>query len=633
MLARVRLLWSNLPLRRKGLIVVGLPIVTLLIAGIFTVRMLEQSRTAQQLVNQSRQIQVELQDLRTTLIDADAGVRGYLLTGKEDFLNLFYEAETTLPQIFETVQTLLHNDAEQLERLQQAESQIAQEFAALRQLLNYAQILERDPELIEGFIVTSQVVSDSFSAQLDLMVDRQEELLVLRETEQTRSARNVFIASTLNIMFGVLGGLLAIQLFSSGITQRIRQLIQTTDHLAQSGTIVEIRKNRDEIGQLEHTLHETSKLLQNRQYALQQAHQETRKQLEQVNLRNQQISLLNDLGHRLHEAKTLSDILDAVETIRHQADALYPMNTGSLYLFDEDTQMYQRTLVWGDVSTQPESIHWKDCCACDEGIRYDYNTEAEIGCCDHFQDAIAPMHFCCTLVAQEQKVGIFSITGQQPFTESGQRTFQATADLIALAVANLKLRESLTKQALHDPLTGLHNRRFLEVELERERHRAKRNDSPFSILAIDIDHFKRINDRYGHDVGDMVLKAFGALLQNSFRKQDIVCRYGGEEFLVVMPDSTLEDSRARAEALSKAVRQLRIPVKGQEAELEMISVSIGVSSFPKHGTESRDLIRNADLALYRAKDLGRNRIVLADHSTIKDEFASTPSQESDLRLS
>ncbi len=172
------------------------------------------------------------------------------------------------------------------------------------------------------------------------------------------------------------------------------------------------------------------------------------------------------------------------------------------------------------------------------------------------------------------------------------------------------LQAQLREEAIHDPLTGLYNRRYLEETLTRELARAGREGRPISILMGDIDHFKHLNDTYGHHAGDEALRALGDLLRNCSRTSDIPCRYGGEEFVVVLPDMSLEVARKRAELVRQEFENLRIDFNGIRLSS---TVSIGVAVCPDHGTTADELIDTADQALYKAKYTGRNRVCLASH--------------------
>lgn len=173
----------------------------------------------------------------------------------------------------------------------------------------------------------------------------------------------------------------------------------------------------------------------------------------------------------------------------------------------------------------------------------------------------------------------------------------------------VRLTETLRQQSIRDPLTGLFNRRFMEEALLRELLRAERLEQSLSVIMLDIDHFKRFNDTFGHDAGDLVLRQVGAFLHAHIRGADIACRYGGEEFILVLPGASLAAAQARADQLRLVTRDLVLQYEGQS--LGTFSFSIGVAGYPEHGRIYSALLRAADEALYRAKRAGRDRVVVA----------------------
>ena len=175
----------------------------------------------------------------------------------------------------------------------------------------------------------------------------------------------------------------------------------------------------------------------------------------------------------------------------------------------------------------------------------------------------------------------------------------------------LKSRALLRELSVRDHLTGLFNRRYMEETLERELLRASRKRLSLDILMIDVDGFKQFNDNFGHVGGDLVLHEFGGLLFEHFRGEDVACRYGGDEFVVVLLDASLEKTRDRAELLCEHTRRLSLQFYGQT--LDLITISVGIAAFPEHGSTSAEILKAADTALYRAKHSGRNRVVVADY--------------------
>jgi diguanylate cyclase (GGDEF)-like protein/PAS domain S-box-containing protein len=183
--------------------------------------------------------------------------------------------------------------------------------------------------------------------------------------------------------------------------------------------------------------------------------------------------------------------------------------------------------------------------------------------------------------------------------------------------ALFEANERLQHESIHDPLTGLYNRRYLEDILERETRRAVRAEHGLSVILLDLDHFKRFNDTYGHDAGDTVLRETAALFLKSVRAEDIVCRYGGEEFVIILPMADFKVACARAERIREKVRELHLLYRGQP--LGSITVSAGVAGLPEHGIVPKELLAAADAALYRAKAEGRDRVIGAEGETIKAE--------------
>ena len=184
-------------------------------------------------------------------------------------------------------------------------------------------------------------------------------------------------------------------------------------------------------------------------------------------------------------------------------------------------------------------------------------------------------------------------------------------DRVGPALSNLRLRDAMREMALRDGLTGLYNRRYLEDALNREIHRAERSGKPLAVIMIDIDNFKQFNDRHGHDAGDFVLSALARAIARNIRPSDLACRYGGEEFAVVLPEADMEIARERAEEMRLAIRNTNLTHLGQT--LAAPSASFGIAVYPAHGSNAPELLKASDGALYRAKREGRDRISSENH--------------------
>ena len=205
---------------------------------------------------------------------------------------------------------------------------------------------------------------------------------------------------------------------------------------------------------------------------------------------------------------------------------------------------------------------------------------------------------------EQAQLGMYlDISEQKQIEEAlkeSQRALQAQLEKIQL------LQDQLREQAIRDPLTGLYNRRYMEETLDREIAQAKRSNTPIGIVLLDLDHFKIFNDTHGHQNGDLVLQELGKLLEKQFRSGDIACRYGGEEFLVIMPGTTLKDACQRADEVR--ILFAKIPFQTVVQRQSHVTLSAGVSVYPDHGLDSEEIINCADQALYMAKNSGRNRV-------------------------
>jgi diguanylate cyclase (GGDEF)-like protein len=184
--------------------------------------------------------------------------------------------------------------------------------------------------------------------------------------------------------------------------------------------------------------------------------------------------------------------------------------------------------------------------------------------------------------------------------------------LIEIGLLQSKLRE----QAIRDSLTNLFNRRYLEETLDRELSRAARETYPVCIIMIDLDHFKRINDTYGHEAGDLVLKAIADILAEQSRRGDFACRYGGEEFIIAMPNITIDVACERAETIRQSLNLLRVPYEYYNLS---VTISMGIACYPENGQTREAILRAADRALYGAKEAGRDHILCYNQLRLPEE--------------
>lgn len=326
---------------------------------------------------------------------------------------------------------------------------------------------------------------------------------------------------------------------------------------------------------------------------------------------------LRKLSGYLKASLTPAETYAAIECFGPQ---LFESAGGKLYLLHPPGDYLEHVATWGEPSLNEATFTLRDCWALRRAQPHWVRDARHEPLCGHVASVSKSVfpYLCVPLVAQGKLLGLLHVqrlknetgtTGASGSAQSGLNLAAAVAEEVGLALSNLTAREVLHEQSIRDPLTGLHNRRFLEDTLLRELARAKRKTHALSIVLLDIDHFKRINDTFGHGAGDMVLRRLGLVLQAYVRESDIACRVGGEEFALLLPEGPLPIATQRAEDIRKAVSDMTL--KHDDQDLGVVTVSLGVATFPDHGTTADALIRAADQVLYEAKRKGRNRVVSA----------------------
>ena len=350
---------------------------------------------------------------------------------------------------------------------------------------------------------------------------------------------------------------------------------------------------------------------------LEEANQELVRWVSELENRSREADLLNEMAELLSTAMTFEE---ACRIISGFTQRLFPAQRGAVCVISPSRNLVETVAVWGGTLVGERVFAPEHCWAVRRGRTHRVSDPRPELRCQHLGQSVPASYLCIPMMAQGEALGIFhlqeSSDTQNPF-EGGpphtadhlERLAVAAAEHIGLALANLNLREKLRNQSIRDPLTGLFNRRYMEVSLERELHRAARKQRPLGVIMIDLDHFKDFNDTYGHQTGDALLRAFGQFLQKRIRGEDIPCRYGGEEFILIFPEAALEALQQRAEELRETAKQIH--ALDSDKSSAGITLSLGVASFPEHGSTVETLLQAADAALYRAKAGGRDRMVLA----------------------
>jgi diguanylate cyclase (GGDEF)-like protein/PAS domain S-box-containing protein len=345
------------------------------------------------------------------------------------------------------------------------------------------------------------------------------------------------------------------------------------------------------------------------------------KLVSELQTQTMQMSLLNNMGDLLQCCGNLEEAFAVVA--QSSKLILSEATRGALFIFKPSRDALEIGSSWGQPFAPDSRFPPDECWALRRGQPY-WSEFSEHGVvCGHIRNRVPASYLCVPLVAQGETLGIFHVQyyRDEPTSDSEafeavkatqQRLSAAIAGQVALSLASLRLRETLREQSIRDPLTGLFNRRFMQESLNRELVRSKRKKTPLAVVFLDLDHFKRFNDTFGHDAGDAVLRSVAEALRTHYRADDVVCRYGGEEFAVILPESSAEEAARRSEDLRVGIKQLR--VRHQSKVLDGMTLSMGIAAFPQHASSEEELLRLADIALYQSKSRGRDRITLATTS-------------------
>lgn len=332
----------------------------------------------------------------------------------------------------------------------------------------------------------------------------------------------------------------------------------------------------------------------------------------QLEQRNIQESLLREMVELLQVCRSMHE---SYTIINDFVGRFFPGCSGALFLFDETKSRLDEVVSWGVPNGVEDELGREECWALRQGKPYGVCASDKSVCCEHVKLKDKFVYLCTPLTAQGEVLGLLYIQSSAAIEsdcENWMNNMQGIASTftnnLGLSLANLRLQDRLWEQSIRDPLTGLYNRRFMEEFAKQEIRRSKRHNMSLSLVMVDVDHFKEFNDTYGHDAGDMVLKEIASFFKKHNRESDVVCRYGGEEFAVLLPACSAEDAAVKANKLCQGVREVRIPYQD---DYLAVTISAGVAAYPVHGANIGEMLKAADNALYEAKHRGRDRVMLA----------------------
>ena len=662
--------WRRVPLRRQMLYGLALPVAIVLLSSLYLVWALDgMARAATASVETADAVGLRYK-LLNVVLDSETGLRGYLLSGDPDFLGSYERAPAELRDVMTRLATTEAAEPRHMDAIRTAHARYwhwRRDFASplialrrttpvgtadeLRNLAAVAPTLTATADGTEALRSRLHSMRDRFEAgrrraQLDALIagldpaagtrprdlpvglatlanDLQQDIgrittaiqskrgkriideiraLVehsLREELEEEREHDVGAQASANrarwiaLLAPVTALVVGLSLVLLLLVDAIRAIGATTKAAAAVAAgdldkrIRELRQ--DEIGELGRTFNRMASELADRRR------------------RSQALDRFQAL---LGTSNTMEELYAAVENI---CTEMFPHAGGAIFRIAASRNLAECVARWHwPAGSGHDGLDPEECRAVRAGRPY-LSTVGSIEVpCRHTARLQPPpgTSLCLPLSAHGEILGIMQLcifgTAVMP-SDRNVATAVLIGEQLSLALANLELREKLRNQSIRDPLTGLFNRRYLEETLARELARCARSGQPLALAVIDVDHFKRFNDTHGHEAGDRVLVELAAVLRHGVRSTDIACRYGGEEFVLLMPDTLADVALARADALRQQAARLQL--RFGSGPLEPVTFSAGLATAPAHATSADALLRAADTALYEAKARGRDRVV------------------------
>ena len=548
--------------------------IALIIMGVVTAALyfsFQHLKEQQQWVDHTYTVINKVETILSELKDVQSSQRGFVITGQDAYLEPYNEAVPTIEATFKELDQLIQDNPAQEARLKilKAKADLRIDIAQ-RIIDNY----RKDGQAAAFTLIKNglgKIQMDEIRSVVRDMTAEESHLLNLRQDAVNRTADNTLLMGA--------GGLVccfSILFFVFTIMYR-----ETMRRAA-----------------VEASLHTAFK------------------QMKEISYENDILSKMSDYFQSCKSPEEAFEIISV--NIQH----LLPNTYGTIAIFNNSRNIIETKLFWGKKSGSLNEYQSDDCWALRRGrIHHVHEKNSVEPICSHVTGNHHGAYLCIPMQAHGDIIGTFFIGSEteEALDDHKCQIAQTASEQVSLALANLKLQEKLRQQSIRDPMTNLYNRRYMEETMEREVNRAAADNLPLHILMLDIDHFKRFNDTFGHDAGDLLIKEFARMIQKKTSKDIIACRYGGEEFLVMMLGHLLEEATEWAVELGNAVRVMRVESNGQP--LSQITISMGLSSFPDHGQSPAQLMHNADVALYKAKKGGRDQLVTYDYRFSNEEAA------------
>jgi diguanylate cyclase (GGDEF)-like protein len=512
-----------------------------------------------------------LSDVLSTLLDAETGQRGFLVTSDPHYLGPYYRAkqkidiELTQLKAKSTVSGTISSRVAEIERL------------AAKKLDELAATIEAHQR--SGPHASNKLVSDGHGRQI---MDRIRELLseaageekALLNQTTAQYQWDLRLSHLALVVFAIMGIVLV-----GGLYVLMRLEIR---HRAQAAAQMQDYGNR-----------------------MKQAADDVKRERNQV-------AKLNDASQFLQACSSTEEIGAIASTI---IAPFFNGFDGALYVFGASRNQLTRISSWG--SELPRTIAANQCWGLRRGQAHEHDAVDSLPACEHFGGLDAPATLCVPLSANGAVLGLLVLKTQSLLPHDDENANLQKARTIAtlvarqlgLSLSNLRLQDTLKDQSIRDPLTALFNRRYLEIVAEKELALAHRHGRSMAVIMLDVDHFKKFNDVYGHAAGDAALVSVAGYISRNLREGDWAFRYGGEEFIILMRETSVEAALAKAESLCSGIAA--VPLALGSTQLPNVTASLGVAIYPSNGGTLEDLLQSADEALYASKHAGRNTVTCA----------------------
>lgn len=510
-------------------------------------------------VNHTYEVIGEIEGVVSQTKDLQSAQRGYVLTGEAPYLTPYDLALPDISRRLAALDNLVADNPEQTERLQRLKTEVGLRIATANKIIGTMQ--RGDAKQAVALVKSGEGKRqmDDIRAIANEMVSEERRLLDARQAnaDDARQYTERLAAAGLLVAFLILLAVFA--------TMRAEAARRRSGEEALNRALAEMKKVADED------------------------------------------ALLSQIGNYMQTSRDVDEVFGILSKVLPK---LLPHTSGTIYFFNNSRNLLESGLSWGAAAPGSGSgadFSPDECWGLRQGQMHLMHKGGLEPVCQHIHAAGKGGCACLPLQSHGEMTGLLYVSAEDGAQiEDSRKIVRRAAEQIALAVANIKLQNRLRDQSIRDPLTRLFNRRYLEETMEREFSRARRSGEPVSVLVLDIDHFKKYNDTMGHDGGDALLVEFARLMIAKSRKEDIPCRYGGEEFVMVLPSASTELAVSRANELREEVSRMK--VKTGKNSFGSVTVSIGVATFPRHGSKPEEVLTEADTALYAAKHDGRNRV-------------------------